>query len=298
MPVGGVAQTDAYLSWIRDERKLSDHTWQAYRRDMDHLLVLAAGQDLLTLTPPNMRRFIGKLHHDGLSGRSLARLLSVWRGFYTFLAKRYGVDLNPVIGLRAPKSPKKLPHVLSPDEAAKLVAIAPEDALAIRDKAMYELFYSSGLRLSELVALPVNALQMDSGEVRVSGKGNKERVVPVGRMALAAIRAWLPHRLTMAAPEEHSLFVGQTGRRLTPRAVQKRMAEWGIKQGLSDHVHPHALRHSMATHLLQSSQDLRAVQEMLGHTSITTTQIYTHLDYLYLQKIYDTAHPRAKRKPE
>ncbi|MBB5019019.1 integrase/recombinase XerC [Chitinivorax tropicus] len=297
LPEGSVAQVEAYLTWVRDERAMSEHTVVAYQHDMSRLLALAGEEALLALTAQQFRRFVGKLHHDGLSGRSLARVLSAWRGFYDFLAKRYGTEVNPVIGLRPPKPKKRLPHVLSPDEAAKLVSIAPEDVLAIRDKAIYELFYSSGLRLSELVNLPVTALK-DSGEVKVLGKGRKERVVPVGKLAQAAIEQWLPHRIGLAAPDEQALFVGQTGRALTPRAVQKRLVEWGIKQGLSDRVHPHALRHSMATHLLQSSQDLRAVQEMLGHASIATTQIYTHLDYQHLQKIYDAAHPRAKRQSE
>ncbi len=296
LPASKADQIAAYLDWIRFERRLSPLTCDAYRHDLSLLERLSEGTGLLSLTPPQIKRFVGKLRNDGLSGRSLGRVLSAWRGFYDFLAHKYGAEHNPCIGLRPPKAPKTLPHVLTPDEAAKLLDIEPEDELAVRDKAMFELFYSSGLRLSELVNLPIGALNLAEGEVRVLGKRNKERIVPVGGPATAAIEAWLVLRATLASPDEPALFVSQRGRRLTPRAVQKRLAECGVSQALSDHVHPHALRHSMATHLLQSSQDLRAVQEMLGHASISTTQVYTHLDYQYLQQIYDQAHPRAKRR--
>ncbi len=296
LPASKAEQIAAYLDWVRFERRLSPLTWEAYRHDLSLLERLSEGTELLSLTPPQVKRFVGKLKNDGLSGRSLGRVLSAWRGFYDFLAHKYGAEHNPCIGLRPPKSPKALPHVLTPDEAAKLLEIEPEDVLVVRDKAMFELFYSSGLRLSELVNLPLDALKLAEGEVRVLGKRNKERVVPVGAPAIAAIEAWLALRAMLASPDEPVLFVGQHGGRLTPRAVQKRLAECGVKQALSDHVHPHALRHSMATHLLQSSQDLRAVQEMLGHASISTTQVYTHLDYQHLQQIYDQAHPRAKRQ--
>jgi integrase/recombinase XerC len=198
--------------------------------------------------------------------------------------------------LRAPKTVKKLPSALSPDEAVRLVEIPGDDALAMRDRALFELAYSSGLRLAELAGLDVDRLDLATGEVRVWGKGAKERIVPVGAAALTAVRAWLPTRAGMPNADPNALFVGRSGKRITPRSIERRLAAWAVKQGLSRHVHPHMLRHSFASHLLQSSGDLRAVQEMLGHASIASTQVYTHLDFQYLAKAYDRAHPRAKRK--
>jgi len=210
----------------------------------------------------------------------------------------HGLTDNPCAGLRAPKSPKTLPQALSPDEAARLVELPGDTPETIRDKAMFELFYSSGLRLAELVGLDPAQLDMGAGEVRVTGKGSKTRIVPLGTFAIAALQAWLAVRDQLAKPDEAALFVGARGSRITPRVVQLRMKQWGIKQGITSNVHPHLLRHSFATHVLQSSGDLRAVQEMLGHASISTTQVYTHLDFQYLSKIYDAAHPRAKKKTQ
>lgn len=191
---------------------------------------------------------------------------------------------------------KRLPSALSPDEAAQLVEIAGDEPLAVRDRALFELAYSSGLRLSELAGLDVDRVDLASGEVRVWGKGSKERIVPVGASALAAIRAWLKKRAEISNADPKAMFVGRGGKRITPRAIERRLAEWAVRQGLSRHVHPHMLRHSFASHVLQSSGDLRAVQEMLGHASIASTQVYTHLDFQYLAKAYDRAHPRARRK--
>jgi integrase/recombinase XerC len=224
-------------------------------------------------------------------------MLSAWRAFFRFLISRDRTMLDdPTAGLKAPKSPRRLPSALSPDEAARLVTIEGDDPAALRDRALFELAYSSGLRLSELASLDLERLDRTSGEVRVMGKGSKERVVPVGAAALAALEAWLAARAPLAAPGERAVFLGRGGRRLSARAMQKRLAEWATKQGLSQHVHPHMLRHSFASHVLQSSGDLRAVQEMLGHASIASTQVYTHLDFQALAKVYDAAHPRAKRK--
>jgi integrase/recombinase XerC len=289
---------DGYLAWLRNEKQYSALTAENYARDLGHLFELAAETPLSNLKIHHIRRFIAQLHSKGLGGRSLARMLSAWRGFFTYLMRDHGLADNPCIGLRAPKSPKTLPQALSPDEAARMVDLPADTPEAIRDKAMFELFYSSGLRLAELVSLDCEPMQADiqSGEVRVTGKGSKMRIVPLGSYASAALQAWLAVREQLGNEGEPALFVGQRGSRISPRVVQLRMKQWGVRQGITSNVHPHLLRHSFATHVLQSSGDLRAVQEMLGHASISTTQVYTHLDFQYLSKIYDAAHPRAKKK--
>jgi integrase/recombinase XerC len=301
-PVEGPNQKylQGYLAWLRNEKQYSALTAENYARDLHHLFALSAGTPLANLTIHHIRRFIAQLHSKGLGGRSLARMLSAWRGFYTYLMRDHGLTDNPCIGLRAPKSPKTLPQALSPDEAARLVDLPGDTAEALRDKAIFELFYSSGLRLAELVNLELEPMRadIDAGEVRVIGKGSKTRIVPLGQFAIAALQAWLAVRDQFAKTDETALFVGQRGQRISPRVVQLRMKQWGIKQGITSNVHPHLLRHSFATHVLQSSGDLRAVQEMLGHASISTTQVYTHLDFQYLSKIYDAAHPRAKKKTQ
>jgi len=287
---------DGYLAWLCNEKQYSALTAENYARDLKHLFELAAETPLANLKIHHIRRFVAQLHSKGLGGRSLARMLSAWRGFFTYLMRDHGLTDNPCVGLRAPKSPKTLPQALSPDEAARMVDLPTDTPEAIRDKAMFELFYSSGLRLAELVNLDPAQLDMNAGEVRVTGKGSKTRIVPLGTFAIAALQAWLAVRGQLAKPDETALFVGARGSRISPRVVQLRMKQWGIKQGITSNVHPHLLRHSFATHVLQSSGDLRAVQEMLGHASISTTQVYTHLDFQYLSKIYDAAHPRAKKK--
>ena len=287
-----------YLAWLRNEKRYSDLTAENYARDLRRLFELAADTPLANLKIQHIRRYIAQLHGKGLGGRSLARMLSAWRGFYTYLMRDHSYTDNPCVGLRAPKSPKPLPQALSPDEAARLVDIPADTPDELRDKAIFELFYSSGLRLAELVSLDCEAMRADiaDGEVRVTGKGSKTRIVPLGSHAITALQAWLAVRIQLANSDETALFVGARGSRITPRVVQLRMKQWGIRQGLNSNVHPHLLRHSFATHVLQSSGDLRAVQEMLGHASISTTQVYTHLDFQYLSKIYDAAHPRAKKK--
>ena len=262
------------------------------------LAALAGDIELTRLGAPQLRRFLAMLHGRGLSGRSLARTLSSWRAFYRYALERdAAVKESPCVGLKAPKSPKRLPAVLSPDEAVRLVTIAATDPLAVRDRALFELAYSSGLRLSELAGLDLDRIDIAGGEVRVWGKGAKERIVPVGAAARAAIAAWLPVRAAIPHADDKALFVGRSGRRIDVRAIQRRLAEWAVQRGLPQHVHPHMLRHSFASHVLQSSGDLRAVQEMLGHASIASTQVYTHLDFQALAKVYDKAHPRAKKKP-
>lgn len=288
-----------YLQHLAAERRLSPHTVAAYQRDLANLSELTAGKPLAELTVTDIRGAIVKLRGQGLAATSVARQLSSWRGFYTFACRRLGYANNPCSGLRPPKAAKTLPDVLSPDTCAQLLDGRTDgnDALAARDRAMFELFYSSGLRLAELVGLDLGDVNLQSGEAQVTGKGRKTRIVPVGRQALAALAAWLPQRQPLMSREHTAaLFIGQRGTRLTPRSVQLRLNRWALQAGLGQHVHPHMLRHAFATHVLQSSGDLRAVQEMLGHASISTTQVYTHLDWQHLAKVYDQAHPRARKK--
>lgn len=285
-----------FLAQLRQERRLSPHTAQGYARDVRKLLALAGPTALEDLQLHQIRRFVAQLHGRGLGGRSLARLLSAWRGFFHYLARDHGFSRNPCTGVRAPKSPKALPKALSPDEATRLVSITGDDVATVRDRAIFELFYSSGLRLSELTALTPSDLNFTDATVRVLGKGAKTRVVPVGSHALQALQDWMRLRAGLVRDAGAGLFVNPRGAALSPRVVQQRLKMWAVRQGLPGNVHPHMLRHSFASHLLQSSGDLRAVQELLGHASISTTQVYTHLDFQYLAKVYDQAHPRARRK--
>jgi len=295
LPAGQKLLAD-FLGHLANERRLSRNTILNYERDVAALLELAAATPLAKLQIHHLRRFIAQLHARGLDGRSLARMLSAWRGFYRYLARDHGYSSNPCVGLRAPKAKKSLPQALSPDEAGRLMEIPDDDRLATRDKAIYELFYSSGLRLAELTSLAPADINFSDATVRVTGKGAKTRVVPVGSQALAALKKWLVERALLVKEGTEALFVNRNGTRLTARAIQYRMKQWALKLGLAANVHPHVLRHSFASHVLQSSGDLRAVQEMLGHASISTTQVYTHLDFQQLAKVYDAAHPRAKRK--
>jgi integrase/recombinase XerC len=294
-----------FLSELAIQRGASPHTLDAYRRDLARLAELAAGADLTTLKPLQLRRGLMALHARSLAPRSIARTLSAWHSYYAWLARRGAIALNPADGLRAPKRARALPKALGIDQAAALLdrpATAPPDEaengpLHLRDAAMFELLYSSGLRLAELVNLDwPGGLDLASGEVTVTGKRRKTRTVPVGDKARAALEAWLAVRPQLLRGEEAALFLGRNGTRLTPRQVESRLAQWAQRQGVGVHVHPHMLRHSFASHVLQSSGDLRAVQEMLGHAGIAATQIYTHLDFQHLAKVYDSAHPRAKSK--
>ena len=285
-----------YLSYLTHERRLAANTAANYQRDIDALIVLVGEDELSVLQSHQIRRFVAQLHARGLNGRSIARMLSAWRGFYHYLVRDRGFKTNPCVGVRAPKYARRLPHAQSPDETARLMNIDEDSTLALRDKAMFELFYSSGLRLSELTGLALGDINAADATVRVTGKGNKTRVVPVGRHALTALAAWLAQRALLAPDNETALFLGQGGRRLGARAVQLRLKHWAAKLGLDRSLHPHMLRHAFASHVLQSSGDLRAVQEMLGHASISTTQVYTQLDFQHLAKVYDAAHPRARRK--
>jgi len=297
--MSSAATVDDYLAELAEQRRQSPHTISNYRRDLRRLLALAGGVPAPELQVHQVRRFVAQLHGQGLSGRSLARMLSAWRGYFAWLGQHNSVAANPCEGVRPPKSPRRLPKALSVDEAAAL--LAPDDVddpvLASRDAAIFELFYSSGLRLAELAALDVDALEsvVLEGEVRVLGKRSKPRIVPVGARAREALAAWRDVREQMAAEGERALFVSRRGSRLSHRSIQLRLGRQAILAGLPSHVHPHMLRHSFASHVLQSSGDLRAVQEMLGHASIASTQVYTHLDFQHLAKVYDSAHPRAKR---
>jgi integrase/recombinase XerC len=271
-----------YLDYLRYERRLAAHTLEAYRRDGALLERLAGDKAPGDLTAADIRRFAATLHGQGLSPRSLARLLSAWRGYFDWLVRHHGIPANPCRGIRAPKAARTLPKALSPDDASRLVAIGDASDAGLRDRALFELAYSCGLRVSELTGLDVGHVDAAAGEARVTGKGSKTRIVPVGRPALEAISRWLPVRAVLAAPGEAALFVGRTGKRLSPREVQRRIKRWALAAGITEDVHPHMLRHSFASHVLQSSGDLRAVQEMLGHSSISSTQVYTHLDFQHL----------------
>jgi integrase/recombinase XerC len=285
-----------FIDHLAYERRLAALTAKAYRRDLERLIALAGETALERIDVHAIQRMVASLHAQGLSGRSIARLLSAWRGFFAFLARRHGIAHNPCNAVRAPKSPKRLPNALSPDEAGRLVAVPGDGMMAVRDRAILELFYSSGLRLAELAGMDWDRIDWREGTARVHGKGGKTRVVPVGRYALAALQAWRRERERLPQTDPAALFVNRRGRRLSARTLQVRVKARGLRAGIAARVHPHALRHSFASHVLQSSGDLRAVQEMLGHASIASTQIYTHLDFQALAKVYDAAHPRARRK--
>ncbi len=292
------ASVARYLDHLAHERRLSANTLKHYGADLAKLeaLAAAAGKPLARLAEPDIRRFAAQLHGKGLSARTIARTLSGWRGFYRFLGAAVGQAESPAEGVRAPKAARTLPKTLSPEEAIRLVSFEGEEADTLRDRALFELLYSCGLRVSEVAGLDCDDVDLESGEVRVLGKGSKTRVVPAGSHAIAAIRRWLVTRREWRGHGTAPLFLSATGRRIGVRLIQARIKKWAALQGLSVDPHPHMLRHSFASHLLQSSGDLRAVQEMLGHSSIASTQVYTHLDYQHLAKVYDTAHPRAKRK--
>lgn len=286
----------AYLAHLKNERRLSPLTCKSYASDIATLYQYKQQISLEELHPKQIRHFIARLHGSGLSGRSLARLLSAWRGFYNYLVRSHGYTQNPCIDIRAPKSPVNLPNALSPDETVQLLTFSADSFLSTRDSAMFELFYSSGLRLAELASLEPSAIDLQEGTIRVTGKGNKTRVVPVGEKAVQAINTWMEQRKTLIKPAVTALFITQYGKAISARTISHRLKVRTTQQGISRNVHPHVLRHSFASHLLQSSGDLRAVQEMLGHANISTTQVYTHLDFQHLSKVYDMAHPRAKLK--
>ena len=292
-----------FLAELAVQRRASVHTLSAYRRDLNHLAILAGDGIPDNLNATQLQRALMQMHGRNLAPRSIARTLSAWRSFYAWLARNGRIANTPTLTLRTPRRPHLLPKALGVDQAAALLDTPPTSTsstangpLALRDTAIFELLYSSGLRLAELVGLDwPGGLDLTSGEVTVTGKRNKTRIVPVGERAQAALTTWIAARVTMTKADETALFVSQRGTRLTARQVQIRLAQWAQQSGLGMHVHPHMLRHSFASHVLQSSGDLRAVQDMLGHASISATQVYTHLDFQHLAKIYDAAHPRAKK---
>ena len=287
-----------YKKFISFEKRLSPASVESYLRDINILLQLNKNLTLDSYSIEIIRNNISTLHSKGLAGNSLSRMISSWRGLFNFLIHKYNFEENPTIGIKAPKNKKLLPQTLSVDQTIKLVDIKDSSFLGLRDHAILELFYSSGLRLSELINLNINNLDFDSGTITVIGKGQKERVIPFGSFASRATKKWLETRkmISNLKSENQIIFLSKSGKKLTSRAIQYRLKVWAIKQGIPENIHPHLLRHSFASHLLQSSQDLRAVQELLGHSNISTTQIYTHLDFQHLSKIYDKAHPRAKKK--
>jgi integrase/recombinase XerC len=301
-----------YLQYIKYERGLSANTGLNYARDITLLYSLIRKNGdfqhenfdeklaLASLKSVDIKRMIAMLHSRGLNETSIARVLSAWRGFFNYLIHHQHFSANPTQGLKAPKAAKKLPQTLPTDQAVHFVQIEGDDFLTIRDRAIVELFYSSGLRLSELVNLTQDNLDFTEGTVTVTGKGSKTRVVPIGSYAIAAMQQWLNIRqlLNILPAHQQTVFLTKNGTPMTQRAVQYRFKYWATKKNMHLNMHPHLLRHSFATHVLQSSQDLRAVQEMLGHANISTTQVYTHLDFQHLAAIYDRAHPRARKKPE
>ena len=291
---------DRFLDHLKFERRVSDHTVSAYRIDLLRLQEFAVQrkiQNIARLAPPQARLFAAGLRHLNLSSRSIARTLSAARSFYKFLIREGEGKTNPFEGISTPRGERKLPRTLNIEQAAQLVMITPDSDLTFRDRAILELLYSSGLRLSEIERSNVCDVDLADRTMTILGKGGKTRIVPVGRHAITAIKSWLQRRQALVSNiEEKALFVSRSGNRLGARAIQKRVECWARRQGLDRSVHPHMLRHSFASHMLESSSDLRAVQELLGHSDISTTQVYTHLDFQHLAKVYDKAHPRARRR--
>ncbi|MFK8027518.1 MAG: tyrosine recombinase XerC [Gammaproteobacteria bacterium] len=290
-----------YLDYLRTIKHYSPATLESYQRDIEGFFKFLSEQqidDVDQATIHDIRAYIASCHRKGMAESSMQRLLSSLRGFYKYLLKDNQIGANPAADVRAPKGAKKLPKVLDVDQVDRLLSSESTTPLAVRDKAMMELFYSSGLRLSELVNLDVLDLDLKAGQVKILGKGNKTRYLPVGKQANQAVSEWLDLRLGLAQAGEKAVFINNRGSRLSQRAVQKRMREQAQRTELGVHVHPHMLRHSFASHLLESSGDLRSVQELLGHANISTTQVYTQLDFQHLAKVYDQAHPRARKTPK
>ncbi|HDR0619649.1 tyrosine recombinase XerC [Pasteurella multocida] len=291
-------QLDKYWNYLRIERQVSPHTLTNYQRQLNRIVQILTENGITSwqvVTPSVVRFILAQSHKEGLKEKSLALRLSALRRFFTYLVQQQAIKVNPATGVPAPKQNRHLPKNIDAEQVQQLLNNDSKEPIDIRDRAILELLYSSGLRLSELQSLNLNSINTRVREVRVIGKGNKERIVPFGRYASHAIQQWLKVRL-LFNPKDDALFVSQLGNRLTHRAIQQRLEVWGIKQGLSSHLNPHKLRHSFATHMLEASSDLRAVQELLGHSNLSTTQIYTHLNFQHLAEVYDSAHPRAKRK--
>jgi integrase/recombinase XerC len=284
---------------MRNERRLSAHTVDNYSRDLASIQAYCTAQGITRwqqLQPVQVRAWAAQLHRRGLSGRSVQRHLSALRSFYRFMISQGVVHSNPAQDIRAPKTARTLPHSLDVDRIQSLLDVKTDNWLSQRDVTMMELMYSCGLRLAELVGLDLQQVDLQACEARVLGKGSKTRIVPIGSKAREAVHAWLPVRAEHCAGDENALFISRQGTRLSARSVQQRFERWALQRGLDSRLHPHALRHSFATHMLESSGDLRAVQELLGHANLSTTQVYTHLDFQHLAQVYDQAHPRARAK--
>lgn len=294
-------KAEEFLAHLAHERRLSPHTVTGYRRDLACLAAFCDREGLADwdqLKVHHLRRYAAASHGAGLNPRSIQRRLSGARSFLKYLIREGELEHNPAVGVSAPRAARRLPATLDVDQMGSLLAIKGDDAVSLRDRAILELLYSSGLRLGELTGLDLADLDLADGMVRVTGKGRRTRLVPVGRAARDALRDWLKARPELAGPGQTAVFTGTRGRRISPRTVQARVSHWARRSGLGQRVHPHLFRHSFATHLLESSGDLRSVQEMLGHANISTTQIYTHLDFQHLAQVYDKSHPRArKRRP-
>ncbi|TNF36704.1 MAG: tyrosine recombinase XerC [Gammaproteobacteria bacterium] len=292
-------ELDNFFRFLETEKRYSVHTLSNYRRDIQGFIHYCQQLKLnwLSIDNQHVRSYVAQVHRKGLSGKSIQRLLSSLRSLFRFLLKQHKVKHNPVVGVSAPKSPRKLPEVLTADSLDHLLSLDQDDPLAVRDMAMMELLYGCGLRLSELVGLDLNHIEWQGQTLNVLGKGRKQRRVPFGEKAHAALKTWLKTRGTLAAEDETAVFVSQRGQRISHGSVQQRLKKWALVKGLDRNVYPHLMRHSFASHILESSHDLRAVQELLGHANLSTTQIYTHLDFQHLAKVYDAAHPRARKKP-
>ncbi len=291
-----------FENYLQYEKRYSAHTLSAYKCDLSQFSEWLAEKnikgtaDIVEADSLSIRNWVANLHRQGMGGKTLQRKLSSLRSFYQFLVRKRLLKNNPATDIRAPKTARTLPKILDADTLTQLLAIDSDDILAVRDKAIMELFYSSGLRLSELVDLDLESIDLQEATLRAIGKGNKTRILPIGGEAVKALKAWVHRRVEMADANNSALFVSKRGTRISVRSVQQRLDYWRKKQGLEQHIHPHKLRHSFASHILESSGDLRAVQELLGHADISTTQIYTHLDFQHLAKVYDKAHPRARKK--
>lgn len=300
-PMPFAEQLAAFYIYIRSERQLSIHTQTSYARDLEKFQIFCASKsikELHMLGVNHIRMAVAQLHREGLGGKSLQRWLSSLRSFFQFCIRRGWLKNNIADGITAPKSPKALPKVLDADQAAQFVQVEGDDFINKRDRALVELIYSSGLRLAEAVSLNINDIDWGDAMLTVTGKGRKTRTLPIGSHAITALKDWLEARKLYTQNDEPALFTTQRGQRISHRAVQMRLQQLSIKQGMDNPVHPHMLRHSFASHMLESSGDLRLVQELLGHANISTTQVYTHLDFQHLAKVYDQAHPRAGRKTD
>lgn len=294
-------EIDRFISAQKNERQLSPNTLKAYSRDLQILedwRIDRHYDNWSYFSPADIRDIAATAFRKGLSASSIQRRLSAIRNFFRFLIREGLIETNPADDVSAPKKPRRLPRALDIDEVTHLMNVPADDTISIRDRAMLELFYSAGVRLSELAGIDLHDLDLADGSVRVTGKGKKQRDAPIGSKAKSALSQWLKNRVEFAKVDEPAVFISKRGGRLSPRSIQARIDYWAKKLGLQQHVHPHMLRHSFASHMLESSGDLRAVQEMLGHADISTTQIYTHLDFDHLARVYDAAHPRAKKKKD